>query len=169
MSEAPRIDRIENRLIVGRRFEEIVDELTLSGTTMPRDGTVPQISEGKQVFSFSYTPKKIGNLITIHSNIVLFDSVNSNPIYALWLFGNADAVKGGLNGLASIALRGTLYSLHHELTVASLTPMAVETRWGATGASTTTMNRQLTEGANPSWGGIVGSSIILEELEIPPV
>jgi len=164
---SPRIESLENQVPVGRRFVEIQGETSFpSAPAIPRDDTIPQITEGAQIFSLTYTPKKIGNLIIIKSVAHILYNTTVNPIYALWLFGNADAVSGTINGSVPVSNRGASHIIHHELTVASLTPMAVETRTGSDlGVSTIILNK-LIPAAN--FGPIINSWITVEEFATPP-
>ena len=161
-ASTPRIDTIENRLIVGRKVVEIIGSISLGSAIIPSDNTIPQISEGNEVFNFNYTPKKIGNKVSITSVIHINQTNSANNLIILFIDGASDAVTGGAN-TTDTANRWYPYELYYELIAASLSPINFQIRTGTSGTIS------LNNSAGVTWGNIVKSWAVVEETETPPV
>ena len=90
------LSRKSGYIKIGEFLVEITGLVALGTGLIPVDATIPQISEGNQVFSFSYTPKYVGSLLVFTSQIFMNStSVGTNFFYGLWLDSATDAYFGG--------------------------------------------------------------------------
>ena len=72
-------------------------DLFTGTVAIPIDDTIPQISEGDQIFSLSITPKKATSFLVLE--VVLYATSGSNRFYytgAVFRNGAADAVGAGV-------------------------------------------------------------------------
>jgi len=167
---SPRIESLENRVIVKRKRVEIVGPVTIGTTTVPFDSTIPQISEGNEVFNFDYTPKKAGNLIIVSLNILANHTAVSNGFCGIYIDGVADAIVGQFTDSVGQADRAKSYLIDYEFSVPSSpeTPVLInfQVRVGSNSPGTTSIN---TASSTTDYGDVFRSWILIEETETPPV
>lgn len=131
-----------------------------TGTTIiPFDNTIPQITEGKQFMSATFTPKKASSKLKITVVSIPSPSVNAWVTTALFKDSIPDAI-GAIYGymLATTSLPHTFISYINAVDTNSHTFTA---RIGGAVASTMTIN-----GASGTacMGGTSASSITIEEI-----
>lgn len=134
-----------------------------TGTALiPADNTIPQITEGFQVMSLAFIPKRANSKLKITVITIKGSSVATGIITALFRDSTANAI--GCVWQASPA--GYANTNTNTLTVyidalnTNLTTFAV--RLGADSASTVTFNGGVT--GNSLFGGSLTSSITIEEI-----
>ena len=91
---------------------------SISAANFPDDDTIPQITEGTQFFSQSYTPSTVNCDLYIIANCSIRESSNVNTQMAMALFvnDNNDAlrvVSGATDGQSSI--NGDNFTLIHKM------------------------------------------------------
>jgi len=150
--------------LIDRFTDEIVGELTIGTTTTPFDNTIPQITEGNEVFNFNYTPKKIGSLIRLFSQLMPSNS-GASAILASSLF-----IDSGVNAIRTTTTRQDIVDrltgsiLRHEFVTVSLSPINFQIRSGSSAAGTIILNNN---GNVANYGDTINSWIELEELAPP--
>ena len=124
--------------------------------TIPADDTIPQITEGAQIMSMVFTPKRIGSILRI--DVVAHIMSNSSGIQCLALFnGNTDAIACALlgSGVDEKNVPITAY-----MTTTSLNPITFSVRTGGNGGAYT-FNGSSGAGL---FGGTIKSSINVMEI-----
>lgn len=107
-------------------------------TTIPKDDTAPQDSEGTEFMSIDFTPRFAGSTIVIEVMFMGSCSTTDDIIAALFLDGTASALaasgeNGIIGGIRNIKL------LHSE-SAGTATIRTYKVRAGGTAASTVTFN-----------------------------
>lgn len=134
-----------------------------TGTTVtPYDDTIPQITEGTQILSLSYTPKVVGNRLRILVSAYLAHSAAGTVTMALHQGTKSNAVAAG-----SVAiLAGTVDMAHmvflaYEATIGDLTTVTWSARAGSSAAGTITLNGAA---AARQLGGVYSSFLEISEV-----
>jgi len=156
---------IKDGEVVGSKYAEVVGEVALAGL-IPADNTIPQISEGTQFLSLSYTPKRAGNKLRIKVDAYIVENTNSANNVAIALFQD-----GGANAIASAAavvpkndFDQGLMNISKEITVSSTSAITFTVRGGAPNGATT-LNRFRGSG-DFNLGNTAVSSITVEEIQV---
>lgn len=101
---------------------------------IPADNTIPQITEGTQIFSMTVTPTRVGAKIHVYINVKAMEETNTGGTIAVALFkdGASDAVAVDANGMqdATTNLNEGRIILDYEYTTVSLTPISFTARIG---------------------------------------
>lgn len=97
ISESSIVNQASNIIVRGGVVGYEKDESFLvqsSSTIIPWDDTIPQITEGEQIHSISYTPKYANSILVIkaHGNSNT-TTTNITTILTLFVDGNANAIK----------------------------------------------------------------------------
>ncbi len=123
-----------------------------TGTTpMPFDGSIPQITEGDEFMSLSFTPKNASNILLIESSASVSTTTNDYAGFALF----KDAVTNALSSKVSFvspthAIMPLM--LQHRMVAGTTSAITFRIRVGAQVANTTTFNGRV--------GGLVGGSVL---------
>jgi hypothetical protein len=152
--------------VVGSKYAEVAGTVALSGT-IPKDNTIPQISEGTQFLSLSYTPKRMGNRIRIRANGYIQENANTGDSVTMAIFRNSevDALASATSIFADGNIQQGPLVVTKEMTVSSLASISFTVRGGCDfGAST--LNRVSTNGVPHTYGGVITSSITVEEIQV---
>tara|TARA_R110000868_G_scaffold380447_1_gene646457 strand:+ start:26 stop:607 length:582 start_codon:yes stop_codon:yes gene_type:complete len=130
-----------------------------SGTTLiPRDNTIPQITEGDQYMTLAITPTSATSKLEITVVIAaLGHSVSSYPIVALFVGTTANALAAVNTGFGS-DLGGAVFV--HSMVAGVTTELIFRVRAGANDAGTTVFNGV---SASARLGGSMASSITIKE------
>lgn len=132
-----------------------------SGTTlMPRDDTIPQITEGDEYMTLAITPKNTNN--TLRIDVVVQASISASGTLTAALFQDATA-----NALKSIGARDPLndqlftLAFTHIMTAGTTSATTFRIRMGSNTAGTTRFN---SNAAGRQYGGVAASSIVITEI-----
>lgn len=133
-----------------------------SGTSLiPFDNTIPQITEGDQYMSITYTPTSSINRIFIQAQGNFAHSINVAMIMALF----QDAIANALQAVADVPFtsghEGPLM-LIHEMAAGSTSSTTMAIRAGARVASTTHFNN--TDNGTATLGGVLNSYMRITEV-----
>jgi hypothetical protein len=71
---------------------ESVGHSTLSGTAIPYDDTIPQVTEGNLLFTSAFTPTSTDNLLEFHINVSVYVNSGAQVAISLHKDGAANAV-----------------------------------------------------------------------------
>ncbi len=128
-------------------------------TTIPRDDTIPQNSEGDQYMSLAITPKASANILVI--DVVFIGSVSgggSSFYAALFQDSTANALAAsGTNYANQVTIN--IVSFRHIMTAGTTSSTTFKVRAGGT-AGTLTFNG---ESGSRIFGGVLASSIMITE------
>ncbi len=139
---------------------------TLSGamatgtTVIPRDDTIPQITEGFEVLTQAITPTAASNILEIEAVLHASCSVTSDVVAALFQDSGANALAVAsqyattTQGVMGIVLR-------HRVAAGSTTARTYRVRVGPITAGTVTINGA---GGARYYGGVYASSITVREI-----
>lgn len=134
-------------------------------TSIPIDNTKPQNTEGTEIISLSYTPKKIGDVIEISAEGEFTSSTSGSSSLIAALFGDfsTDALRSTFGFCYSSYLYPGNFTLKYMHTVTSLTPIVFSLRLsvGAIGSGIVT-NGQGASGAN-NLGGTMATVLTVKE------
>ncbi len=134
-----------------------------TGTTLlPHDDTIPQITEGTEFMTLSFTPKASTNILIIEAKLMLGISVNSYKGAALF----QDAVANGLAG--DFLYQGNWtdpapLTIYHSMVAGTTSAITFRVRAGGELAGTITFNGSL--GAR-YYGATTKSAIIVTEVKV---
>lgn len=147
-------------VVIQSQLEEDSANIVVSSTTMPLDDTVPQVTEGAEIASFTFTPKRDDSRIriTYNCNARLTSGSSLNAVLALFTSNTVNAID---------ACPQTFSSLHYN----SFTGSA-EISPGSTSTLTISMRAGVDTGGitiNNGFGASNKLSILVEELVNPPV
>jgi hypothetical protein len=132
---------------------------TTTTTAIPADNTVPQITEGAQALSTSFTPKSATSTLLIESGCS-FDA-STTVTACLALFKNTDA--SALRSISSQNLNGGALLLFYPMTSGTTSAITFSIRFGAnTGTCYLNTDDPRTSG---SYGGTVATWIKITEIK----
>lgn len=145
-------------LQVWRSETQALDTTT---TTIPRDDTIPQITEGKEFAAVTLTPQSAANVL--RSRVCAFGSTTNNTnslTVALFQDATANALAVGLGQIGDASTMSNAH-LEHVKRAGATAATTLRARYGAGGTGTGTLN-----GANSSrlYGGVASSYLQVEEL-----
>ena len=144
------------------RTTVVLSNTTLTGTTLiPFDNTIPQLTEGNNIFTVNWTPTGIGNGIRITASLFGAYSVAANVTAALFQDSTVNAVAAVATQTTSINESFKL-DLIWQVTAPSLTAIAFKLQVGGSTAGTLTINGNA---GTAIFGGVAASSMIITEIK----
>jgi hypothetical protein len=171
--ELPTAHRVEGADAGSFRAPGVVQQVTVTqsgalvtGTAiMPSDDTIPQLTEGVELFSHSHTPLAAGNKLRIEVTAQL-SIENSDVAVCMALFKDAGAnalaaAYGQSTGDGNAQFKGTV-TLVHYMAAADTTPITFSVRAGPGSAATIHMNA--VHAGTRAFGGVCASSITVTEI-----
>jgi hypothetical protein len=108
-------------------------------TTIPADNTPPQITEGTEFMTLSYTPKSATNKLLIEIKACISTSNINNAIGALFQDATANALASDWCRISATDAPGTLI-IEHQVTAGSTAARTFRFRAGPQSAGTMTFN-----------------------------
>lgn len=130
-------------------------------TTLPRDDTIPQNTEGTQFLSVSITPKSATNNLVIHV-VAHISSANATAALTAALF--QDTTAGALAAInttgSATGTAPTLMTFTHTMLSGTTSSTTFKVRVGDNAAGTVTFNGT---GGSRLLGGVMASSIVIME------
>lgn len=110
-----------------------------TGTTLiPIDNTIPQITEGTEFMTLSFTPKSATNVLVIEADINGSLSVQGNTMMALFKDATASALASNVTLTAANFF--TKYSLRHKMVAGTTSAITFRIRAGGDVSSTMSFN-----------------------------
>ena len=155
------IDKFEGTTIAGHVIQvaNYTPGSIYTGTTIiPLDDTIPQITEGTQVMSLAFTPKKANSKLKITVMVIPSPSVNSWVTSALFRDSNSDAI-----GTCFGYLLATTSSPHFFISYINAVNTNITTFTVRIGSSSGTLTFNGAGGV-AYMGGTLASSITIEEI-----
>lgn len=130
-------------------------------TVLPRDDTIPQITEGNEYMTQAITPTIATNILLIQATAHASSSAAGQSM-SIALFQDATANALAANGeYADTATASVTLALVHRMVAGTTSSTTFRIRVGGTAAGTTTFNGA---GAARLYGGITQSNISVTEL-----
>lgn len=130
-------------------------------TVIPLDDTIPQITEGVEIITTTFTMKSTTNILRLRFSGSGANSANSYILSAIFIAGDANAKAASY---ATVENAGSEVALNCgvDLVPGVLTAMTISVRVGPNGAVTCRLNgnhvgRQL--------GGSMGATLVIEEIK----
>lgn len=136
-------------------------EMATGSTTMPNDDTIPQITEGSEFFSLTYTPFSIQNNLVINSMLNLACSASGLTV-SMALFtqiSDPNALAAGSKYFDTNNVRYQI-ALHHTM-LAKSSSLTFTVRAGPATAGTLTLNGQ---SSARRLGGVLNSFLSIAEI-----
>jgi hypothetical protein len=130
-------------------------------TTIPRDDTIPQITEGTQFLSLAITPQSATSLLEITATLQLVETTNVDDTVVMCLF--RDAVANALS-VSSQSIVGTPWGPHsctltYTMTAGTTSEIIFRIRAGLSNAGTCAINGL----TGRLYGGVMNSFITIKE------
>lgn len=133
---------------------------SLSGATVPQDTTTPQVTEGEQVFSQSFTPTRSDSIIRVRSRITVEYSATRQAIYMLFTSGSTDCIQSGHAECAANTTQSIEFE--HEFASPGTSAITISTRIGADSTTAPQIN-------GPHFSTVPVSFLLIEEIIDTPV
>lgn len=146
---------------VVKTFSTFASSTTTGTTLIPYDDTIPQITEGTEFLTATYTPAAIGNRIRVTANVFGSYSVAAKVTAALFEGTTTNALSAA-SGTVATANDCIQHTVVYEGTVASLSAITYRLRIGGSTEGTYSLN-----GASGTrlLGGVGFSSITVTEIK----
>lgn len=129
-------------------------------SVIPNDNTIPQVTEGTEVFTLTLTPKSVTNKFRVRTNFVMASqSVPNAHTWAFFVNGAANCSQCNVEVIESANYQMKI-SDEFEFTPGVTTPVTVSLRIGSAGGTWNFCGN----GAD-NRGGTMYSSMILEEIK----
>jgi hypothetical protein len=130
-------------------------------TVIPNDDTIPQVTEGDEYLTATYTPKSATSTLLIDVIAFTSHSVGDCQIAAaLFKDGAADAIAAGVSYVSAAKMLPVL--VRHSMTSGGTSAITFTVRIGGSVAGTTYFNRS--SGVATLLGGVIRSSIRIQEI-----
>lgn len=146
---------------VVKTASSLVNSLATGTTLIPFDDTIPQITEGTEFSTISYTPLAIGNKIRVTANVFGAYSVAANVTAAIFEGSTANALSAAAETVAT-ANDCVQHMVVYEGTVASLSALTYRLRIGGSTAGTYSLNGSA---GSRLFGGVGFSNMIVTEIK----
>lgn len=141
------------------RASTLVSTSTTGSTIIPFDDTIPQITEGNEFMTLSYTPQSASSILVIEASVVIASSAIVEMMMALFQDSTANALAATTTYIASANQNDNCH-LRTIVSSASTTARTYRIRCGGNTAGTWTFNGQA---GNRLFGGVCVSSINIVE------
>lgn len=129
---------------------------------IPLDNTIPQITEGTQIMSLAFTPKKANSKLKITVVAHSSNSATTRNIFALFVDDSTSSI-GTMPVYLPVITAPVPCSFVSFYNVVSTSTRTFSVRLGVNSASTATFNGE-SGSSSCSFGGSLASSITIEEI-----
>lgn len=136
--------------------------LASTTTTIPLDNTIPQNTEGAELFTVSITPTSATTKLLITANVELSSSAGGWLIITIFQDSTANAIAATTSYMAS-ATGGVTIPLTYYMTSGTTSSTTFKLRYGQNSAGTTTVNASA---SNQIFGGVCISSMTVTEIAV---
>lgn len=145
---------------VQQQVTSLTSAVATGTTTVPRDDTIPQNTEGIQFMTLAITPKATTNVLIIEVLAHVSSSVNNISFTgALFQDSTANALAVGTNFQPTNTAISPVI-IKHSMAAGTTSATTFKVRIGGDGAGTTTFNGS---SAARLYGGITFSSMVIRE------
>ena len=137
-----------------------------TSATIPRDTSIPQITEGAQFLSLTITPQSATSYLLFHFEAYFQELTNSgdSAVFPLFKGSNANAI-GGWYGEISSNLLDNMNAIFGHLWYANDTtsPTTYQVRYGADSGTLQTLGNEIFFASN-QYGGIISNKLTVMEI-----
>jgi len=130
-------------------------------TTIPRDDTIPQNTEGTEFMTLAITPTNTSNKLQIDVIGTFSNSASLDLIGALFQDSTANALAACMSEV--LTTQTQILSFTHRMTADTTSETTFKLRVGGNAAGTTTFNGF---SSGRSFGGVMASSITIKEISV---
>jgi hypothetical protein len=153
----------------GSLVQTVHTEFTTAGTTtavIPIDNTIPQSTEGTELFTATITPKYTDSRLEIQAVISCACTYTGGfgiqpAVAALFRDSLADALATGLHA-AAFSPNGGVIVLTHTMTSPGTSSTTFKIRFGSSGGNTAYYNQM---NGNGTMGGVMKSALMIKEFK----
>lgn len=162
-NEAARKVYVDNNISVRQVVSTIDGSVDTTTTTIPKDDTIPQNTEGKEFMTASITPGNSNNtlIIDVTVNGSYSGTDGNSMIAALFQDSTANALAAANQGIFGSGNNGGTITFRYVMTAGTTSSTTFKVRAGMGSAGTFTFNG---EGGSRILGGVMASSIVITEL-----
>ena len=146
---------------VVKTVSSLVNSLATGTTLIPFDDTIPQITEGTEFITVTYTPSAVGNRIRVTANVFGAYSVAAKVTAAIFEGSTANALSAAAETVAT-ANDCVQHMVVYEGTVASLSALTYRLRIGGSTAGTYSLNGSA---GSRLFGGVGFSNMTVTEIK----
>ena len=129
-------------------------------TTIPRDNSIPQNTEGTEFITLAITPKSTTNILIIDAVILLANDAAGSNALAIALFQDTTASALAAAEIVQPQNSPAMINLRHAMAAGTTSSTTFKIRGGCNTAGTTTFNGA---GGGALYGAITYSSIVITE------
>ena len=145
--------------VIDRAYAEYTANANLSAT-IPRDNSIPQVTEGTQILSVTITPKSVANRLRVRFNGQFAGSGNYSMM-AVFVNGATNAVAAKYHYNGGGASGGDEGFLEFEFVPGSTSAQTITVRVGPD-SGTIRMNGT---SSGAMLGGVIMSALVVEEIQ----
>lgn len=133
--------------------------VTTTSSNIPNDNTIPQNTEGAELFTVSITPTKTSSKLLIQVCIQISPNSAAWTTVALFQDSGVNAIATGFSYMAT-ATGAMVISFNHYMTAGTIASTTFRVRYGSN-SGTTTVNGS---SSGQYYGGTMASSMTITEL-----
>lgn len=150
--------KVKLKNVPGRVIQRFYTSSSSFSTTtqLPADGTIPQITEGGELFSQAITPKSATNRIRVTIAASLTTSLSDPGVIGLALFNGAESAIAAAASEQFDNGEARCLTIVYEAAAGSTSPITFSARAGVNGAGTTSLFT--------GHGAISVASMVIEEI-----
>ena len=149
-------DKLDGHVVQSVTTEYATD--TTLSSAIPLDSSIPQNTEGAELFTVTITPKKTTNILRIKGNFFADHQTASSAVFAIFQDSTADAIVAGATGnTGGSTTAWGFVSLEKDVVAGTTSAITFKVRGGKAGNSTGSIN--------PYFGSAGISSIRVEEIQ----
>lgn len=145
--------------------QNVTTAVATGTTAIPRDDTIPQITEGTEFMTQAITPRSATNLLVIESLAYVAQSAVATLASALFQDATANALAVGVAAWPDAASLGTplMVATRHTMVAGTTSSTTFRIRIGTNGGGTVTFNGSA---GTREYGAITKSSLVIREYTV---
>lgn len=143
---------------------QVTSRVSVGGTTMPSDDTIPQNTEGVEVMTLAITPKATTNILVIAATGLYGSAAARTVTQAIFQDTTADALAASAMRLDNVNVPYTIPTLH-RMTAGTTSSTTFKVRSGPHG-STSTIDFNGDGAGARLYGGVSSSSLVIFEYKV---
>lgn len=129
---------------------------------IPADDTIPQITEGTEIITTTYTMKSVTNILRLRFNAVGAYATNGLIIAGIFIAGDANAKVTGVTSVSGVDVFLHTLTCAVDLVPGVLTSLTISVRVGPNGAGAVRLNGNT---SGRFFGGSLKSTLLIEEIK----
>ena len=139
-------------------------DLVTTSSTISLDNSIPQITEGVEVFTVTITPASAASkfYIRAYSGAVGSQTNNRQVVMALFKDSTANALATALGGFQAAGTAEMAVDLTHFMTAGTTNAITFRVRFGCNGSGSASINGNPADGQR--YGGSVASGMTVMEI-----